>query len=334
MAIDTIFYTGKAFEETAMNDLDADEALGELITQFYCGPNGWFNIDWALGHNEDFYDQIFNDGVGAKFVNGSGVDGLVIQAITPTSKLAKAIGDDGVAGTTSYLIAARDETGIGDDGQPAFSGFDTGDAATAMSNPFAFDDGDADVNPDGTTMAVIANLKGIVGSDYSDTMLGGDDRDAFSGGRGADGLQGRGGDDWLLGGQGDDRLIGGEGKDQLRGGADADELVGGNAGSTAGDGERDTFVFEQRANGDDVIRDFEVGTDRIAFQMTDSGNAALEVLSADGDASLVLGINPGGGGEAGSITFLGVSDTVANRLAIEASISVWGGTAPLDADFA
>jgi len=65
---------------------------------------------------------------------------------------------------------------------------------------------------------------------------------------------------------GAETLAGGAGNDLLFGQAGDDTLYGGALGDTAAtaDGTADTFVYSMRAgNGNDVIKDFEVGVDRI-----------------------------------------------------------------------
>ncbi|MCY3786488.1 MAG: calcium-binding protein [bacterium] len=78
-----------------------------------------------------------------------------------------------------------------------------------------------------------------------DTVRGTPGNDLLSGFGGNDTLHGGGGDDWMRGGDGDDILVGGAGNDGLVGGAGAD-----------------VFRFEE-GHGDDVIFDFEPGTDLI-----------------------------------------------------------------------
>src|SRR5690606_20621428 len=73
-------------------------------------------------------------------------------------------------------------------------------------------------------------------------------------------------------------LAGGAGSDLLFGQAGDDTLYGGALGdtATASDGNADTFVYSMRAdNGNDVIKDFEVGVDRI--YLVD----ALDTFTAD-----------------------------------------------------
>ena len=80
-----------------------------------------------------------------------------------------------------------------------------------------------------------------------DQLHGGDGNDVIRGGLGADVLSGGVGNDAIYGEQGQDLLDGGQGDDTLIGGQGAD-----------------FFVFRP-GNGQDVIEDFEVGIDRIAF---------------------------------------------------------------------
>ncbi len=104
------------------------------------------------------------------------------------------------------------------------------------------------------------NIDGGIGSD---NLLGGNGNDTLIGGLGADILSGGNNDDFLDGGadsdtlngdNGMDVLQGGDGDDQLNGGADDDTLTGG--------GGADIFLFARGA-GQDLITDFENGTDLI-----------------------------------------------------------------------
>ena len=89
---------------------------------------------------------------------------------------------------------------------------------------------------------------------------------------GNDELRGQDGDDTLVGGSGDDILFGQAGNDNLRGSAGSDSLFGGgnsdrlNGGSgddiLSGGAGADDFVF-YRNFGNDVVLDFDAGTDRL-----------------------------------------------------------------------
>lgn len=85
----------------------------------------------------------------------------------------------------------------------------------------------------------------------------------------ANALRGRAGKDHILGEAGDDRIHGGSGRDTLDGGAGADRLTGGWG--------EDTFVFA-RGYGRDVVRDFQVGIDRLEIDP-----AAVESATQHGD---------------------------------------------------
>ncbi|HIK16634.1 MAG TPA: putative Ig domain-containing protein [Leptolyngbyaceae cyanobacterium M33_DOE_097] len=105
----------------------------------------------------------------------------------------------------------------------------------------------------------------ITGGSGNDSLYGGDGNDRLWGHQGNDILYGEAGNDQLWGDDGGDILFGGLGDDQLYGGAGNDWLYGdvGNDVLTGGTG-ADTFVIA-RGQGIKAIRDFEVGTDRIAM---------------------------------------------------------------------
>lgn len=153
-------------------------------------------------------------------------------------------------------------------------------------------------------------LNGGAGHDFlyggagKDTLKGGGGNDLLKGANGDDVLGGGGGNDGLYGGAGHDKLLGGEGNDELFGNKGNDTLLGGVGRDTLNGGEGndnlsgglgiDTFVFNKN-EGDDVIRDFEVGRDII--NLSGQTYTAVEV---DGDAVLELS----GGG---SVTLLDIS---------------------------
>ncbi|MEM0988512.1 MAG: spondin domain-containing protein [Pseudomonadota bacterium] len=155
---------------------------------------------------------------------------------------------------------------------------------------------EADFTRDGAQIAVVhinevveTNLGGrndrFNGGSEDDIVFAGGGRDRIDGGRGWDEIYGERGDDRLEGGRGDDQLFGGRGDDRLDGGRDNDLLFGGRgddridggrgndviAGGKGdddlrGDGGADTFVFGE-GDGDDDIRDFGRGNDRILLSI-------------------------------------------------------------------
>ncbi|MBE9605240.1 hypothetical protein IAI18_10210 [Acetobacteraceae bacterium H6797] len=100
----------------------------------------------------------------------------------------------------------------------------------------------------------------ISGDDGNDRLYGGTGNDYIRGGNGRDTIDGGAGHDTLAGDAGNDIIYGGDGNDRIIGGFGSDVLTGG-----AG---KDTFVFI-RAEGKDVITDFEaVGTDHDMIDVT------------------------------------------------------------------
>ncbi|MEO0770411.1 MAG: hypothetical protein AAFY72_13455, partial [Cyanobacteria bacterium J06649_4] len=132
----------------------------------------------------------------------------------------------------------------------------------------------------------------LAGNEGDDVLLGdsGDDKlfagvgsDILDGGSGKDRILGGDGRDVLLGESGNDTLLGGDGDDVLMGVTGKDTLIGG-AGS-------DTFVFGT-GDGTDVVRDFEVDTDKIGLVAGELTFADLTITQKGG--STVLGVASSG----------------------------------------
>jgi len=151
----------------------------------------------------------------------------------------------------------------------------------------------------------------IDGGAGADLLDGGAGFDQLYGGDGADTLLGGAGNDLLNGGEGDDRLIGGDGGDTLQGGAGADVLIGG-AGDDVLRGEggvdtlsggegNDTFSFMERSisypQAADVIRDFEVGVDKIDLSPMDANE------NKDGEQFFEFIGSKGFSGKAGELNY-------------------------------
>lgn len=120
----------------------------------------------------------------------------------------------------------------------------------------------------------------LLGGDLADTLEGGTNRDTLIGGLGDDALSGEGGFDLLDGGAGLDVLNGGNSADQLVGGDGIDTLTGGTGA--------DQFIYNGNvfANGapalvaaaninvlntPDIITDYTIGEDKLAFDQGDLG---------------------------------------------------------------
>ena len=156
---------------------------------------------------------------------------------------------------------------------------DSLEAGVTIVGTGAADRIDADTSPNGQPKVTDHGdvIRGAGGSDIA-IADGGDDTLIM--GRGRDVLDGGLGNDLLNGGKGNDRLIGGLGNDLLKGGSG-----------------RDTFTFAGDF-GNDIIKGFRPGTDKIAFDddifanfaavrsATSAENGGLMIEA--GDASVFL----------------------------------------------
>ncbi len=121
----------------------------------------------------------------------------------------------------------------------------------------------------------------LLGRKGDDVLFGNGGQDRLNGGAGRDRLNGGHGDDTLMGGAKGDWLHGGRGDDLIRGGRGADRIIGAIGDDTLfGGAGADVFVF--RGNwGQDLVVDFELGTDRIKlfgadrFQSRNTDNGIL-----------------------------------------------------------
>ena len=98
-------------------------------------------------------------------------------------------------------------------------------------------------------------LNGTLGND---TLEGTAFKDKINGRRGSDVLKGFAGKDFLRGSGGDDVIYGGDGNDKLVGGQGFDKLIG-----QAG---KDSFMFFNERQGQDVIADFSTQEDQIKIK--------------------------------------------------------------------
>ncbi|WP_265564448.1 calcium-binding protein [Sphingomicrobium arenosum] len=115
-----------------------------------------------------------------------------------------------------------------------------------------------------------AGVDQLFGDGDVDTLHGGDDGDILHGGSEGDFLYGEAGDDELFGDAGDDFLDGGSGDDELTGGEGADNF------------------FIGPDSGDDIILDFEAGTDEITFDASLGIGNMGDLLIEDGPDGAVI----------------------------------------------
>ena len=129
----------------------------------------------------------------------------------------------------------------------------------------------------------------LAGDSRANTLLGraGDDTLYGGPGGGDDRLYGEDGHDRLYGGRGADTLYGNAGNDTLYGGPDNDTLFGG-----AGD---DTFVFAP-GHGDDLVRDFGYGDDRIDLTRFEEIESFADLTLSRADTGVTIDLSEQGGG--------------------------------------
>ncbi|KUF10436.1 calcium-binding protein [Pseudoponticoccus marisrubri] len=127
----------------------------------------------------------------------------------------------------------------------------------------------------------------LSGDAGNDTVLGGQGDDSLSGGADNDSVNGGDGADTLEGGDGDDMLVGGKDGDVVDAGAGADTLEGGlgNDTMTGGSG-ADLFVIVPGA-GQDLITDFQSGTDQIDVTRLGISSLSEMTITDDGTDTVV-----------------------------------------------
>ncbi|WP_083098933.1 calcium-binding protein [Pseudophaeobacter leonis] len=288
-----------------------DTLNGGLGDDVLNGGTGADVLNGGSGSNTASYDGSAS-GVAVNLETGAAVggdaDGDVLQHI---SSLIGSDHDDILTGDdadNSLSGSAGDDTLNGGAGADLIDGGDgDGDTATYAAsssavqvNLGAFTATGGDAQDD-----EIYNVENLIGSDHSDNLTGDVDDNALAGGDGNDTLNGLDGDDTLMGGDGadsleggagddilegggsDDHVHGGAGDDDLSGGDGDDHFIGGSGDDTmsGGDG-TDTYVLAL-GMGDDVITDFEFGTDLLEFSGgSDSGVTYSE--NSDGDREINL----------------------------------------------
>ena len=172
-------------------------------------------------------------------------------------------GDDTLSGGDGNDLL---QTGRGDNIVLGNKGDDTLSASVERSEEAGnniFNGGDGDDFLEGSNgNDLLVGEKGedtIDGSGGSDTIDGGDENDDINGDAGDDFIDGAEGDDELTGGDGNDIIFGGDGNDTIDG-LEGQDVLSGNQGND---------VFELiPGTGEDVIADFEDGTDQLLLSPT------------------------------------------------------------------
>ena len=208
-------------------------------------------------------------------------------------------GDDSIdAGTSSDFVGA----GAGNDYVLGQGGNDT---------IYGFDGNDTLQGNDGTDIVYGGNGDDdLNGGNGLDLIYGGAGNDTIGGGTDADTLNGGDGEDLILGWLGDDLIFGNAGHDMLDGQGGNDTLAGGWGNDTLSGG-ADADVFRMiRANGDDVITDFENNTDLIDVSALQTTYGALATGLSDYNGGALIDLTAVGG--TGSIWVQGVPSSFLN----------------------
>ena len=225
-------------------------------------------------------DDVLYSGTGDDFVFGGAGDDTINGGA----------GSDSIGGGTGH------DQIVGDGGNDTIIAFDGHDTVTgnAGSDEISGGAGDDDLN----------------GGNGLDLIYGGAGNDTIGGGTDADTLNGGDGEDLILGWLGDDLIFGNAGHDMLDGQGGNDTLAGGWGNDTLSGG-ADADVFRMiRANGDDVITDFENNTDLIDVSALQTTYGALATGLSDYNGGALIDLTAVGG--TGSIWVQGVPSSFLN----------------------
>jgi serralysin len=240
---------------------------------------------------------------------------------------SKQIGELKLSGSKNVNILSQDQTNDvdGNNGQDSVTGKSIGTYQRTFkkdTNITLVEVNASAISFSGDTLIGNLGTDVIYGTIDKDKLIGTDGADKMYGSLGNDRLDGKDGNDILEGGSGNDRLTGDRGDDKLFGGEGDDILIGvrGSDILVGGDG-YDQFVFKRgdRLNSElDVIRDFQVGTDKIVFQNWGNPNPDQwfkEMLSLGNISDTKDGVvfKFDGGRSEGTLLVAGVSSNVINQ---------------------
>ncbi len=160
-------------------------------------------------------------------LGNTGIAGLWVWNLPQTAVGGGTFGADvltGGLGNDVLMGLGGDDTLIGGLGADTLDGSDGFDwtSYTNASGGLYFSFANPTLNTGAAAGDVLINVEGVIGTEFSDTLIGGTANDAINGGTGADSLFGGGGADTLFGNADNDTLNGGTGSDLLNGGGGFD----------------------------------------------------------------------------------------------------------------
>ena len=292
---------------------DTIEGLGGTILGDIIGGDG--NDRFFLGAA----DNNVQASGGADMVFGRGGDDTLIGG-DGNDSLSGGEGNDSLNGGADndwLLGGAGDDTVIGGDGNDSINGSDGNDVLQGNRNEDVILGGAGDDQIDGgyesdtvvggdgnDTVDGSRGIDLVTGGEGNDVLYGGDAGDTLSGGNGDDNMYGDGGSDSMVGGNGNDYMSGGDANDSIYGNAGNDNLTGGggldylNGGwdddVLTGGALADTFAFILD-NGNDVITDFENGTDLIDLTVYNTSYGAMQTAISDFNGGAIIDFAQMGG---------------------------------------
>ena len=270
----------EAFIENAVqisNALELGEPTDTPLEELVANISGTFGVSIKGGN--DCGNFIFADKGGLTFSVGLGGNDFMLGR-SGTDVMFGGSGHDkliGWGGDDALFGGSGNDKLFGGSGDDFLRGGEGRDLLKGGSGEDRLEGGDDD-----------DWLFGHSGDDY---LNGGDGDDLIVGGAGNDYINRSNGDDCIHGGEGDDTLEGGAGNDYISGGTGNDFLsaAGGDDILIGGDG-ADTFFWEVGfGEGDDVVKDFEFGTDKVLFRLQSILDSTPDLANADGDPDFDLG---------------------------------------------
>lgn len=232
-----------------------DSILGGKGNDTMAGGNGNDTLQWDDGDGSDIISG--NAGNDTVVVKGAEVkaDGFVLGKDALNKAFFERVSLDGTPGAGRFTLTVDTSEAFEVSGLAGDDTFKVNDLSNTGVNLIIFSGGDGNDSFDGSATSTLLQLNGDAGND---TLLGGTSNDV------------------ITGGDGNDVITGGDGVDILTGGAGADQFVyAGNvfAGGALTPNAGGTGI--SALNKPDVIKDFEIGSDRFNLSSKDLGISAI-----------------------------------------------------------
>ena len=232
-----------------------DTILGEKGDDVMIGGNGNDTLEWDDGDGNDIISG--NAGNDTVVVKGAEVkaDSVILGKDALNKAFFERVALDGTPGAGRFTLTVDTAEAFEVSGLGGNDTFKVNDLSNTGVNLVVFSGGDGDDSFDGSATSTLLQLNGDAGND---TLVGGTGNDVITGGDG---------NDVITGGDGVDILTGGTGADQFvyAGNVFAGGALTANAGGTG----------INALNKPDVIKDFEISSDRFNLNSKDLGISAI-----------------------------------------------------------